>query len=288
VKQRWTSTPPLEHEAFWRDEKLVVTRPVDARFKEAMAPVFQGVSYELHVLPGREYKAIPLAAYLASRAERAERAEAGDGGPADPATGRGEHLIITNIRGEQLYLTRADLAQHEPVIVIGVDDERNLYRLFTWYRLKREYSWKPGEGASPPTMIRPTGPFLFFPRGAPQHLANTTVAPYGLTPSSFRFVEKDPLASVRHLPAALRESLIGREGCLKCHALRGEGARSHHVRALDGQPHGGFALPLEEYPPGVLHRFLFDQESVAEGFGVGPLAVAPPTAQAIEQLVVRP
>jgi hypothetical protein len=137
-------------------------------------------------------------------------------------------------------------------------------------------------------MIRPTGPFLFFPGGVPEHLRNSTLAPYGLTPGSFRFVEKDPLASVRHVEASLRESLIGREGCLKCHALRGEGARSHHVRALDGQPHGGFALALEEYPPEVLHRFLFEQAAVAESFGVGPLKLAGATARAIEQLVLHP
>lgn len=270
--QRWTSTPPLDHEAFWADEKLVITRPVDARLREWLSLVFQGVTYELHVLPGEQYRALPLAAYLDTRAAE---------------VGRGEHLVITNMRGEQLVLTRADLQRHRPLLVIGIDDERNLYRLFTWYRLKREYSFKPGDAPSPPTMIRPAGPFLYFPDGAPAHLANTTLAPFGLAPESFRFVEKDPFARARALPPPLREALIGREGCLKCHALRGEGARAHHVRALDGKPHGGFALPLEEYPPDVLHRFLFEQEAVAESFGVGPLKVSEPTAKAIEELVAR-
>lgn len=273
AKQRWTSTPPLDHQAFWADEELVVTRPIDARFNEALALVLQGVTYELHVLPGKEYRAVPLGAYLDARA------------PGE--IGRGEHLVVTNIRGEQLHLTRADLQRHAPLLVIGIDDERNLYRLFTSYRLKREYSWRAGDAPAPPTMIRPTGPFLFFPGGVPVHLANTTLAPYGLTPSSFRFVEKDPLASVRGLKKELREALAGREGCLKCHTLRGEGARSHHVRAVDGAPHGGFALPLEEYAPDVLHRFLFDQEAVAESFGVGPLKIAEPTAKAIEELVAK-
>lgn len=274
AKQRWTSAPPLDNEAFWADDARIVTRPIDARFHEAMALVFQGVTYELHVLPGKEYKAIPLRAYFDARSP--------------DELGRGEHLVITNIRGEQTYLTRADLAQHEPVIVIGVDDERNLYRLFTWYRLKREYSWKPGDAPSPPTMIRPTGPFLFFPGGAPARLRTATLAPYGLTTTSFRFTEKDPLAAARASRPVLREALIGREGCLTCHALRGEGARAHHVRAADGKPHGGFALPLEEYPPDVLHRFLFEQKTVAEGFGVGPLEVSEPVAHAIEDLVARP
>jgi hypothetical protein len=230
--------------------------------------------YELHALAGKEYKAIPLGAYLASRARDGEE-----------ELSRGDHLVVTNIRGEQLHLTRADIERHAPVLVIGIDDERNLYRLFTWYRLEREYSWKPGDAPSPPTMIRPAGPFLFFPRGAPEHLRNATLAPYGLTPASFRFVEQDPLAPFRGLNKELREALIGREGCLTCHTLRGTGARSHHVRAIDGKPHGGFALALEDYPSEVLHRFLFEQDTVATSFGVGPLHIEEHTANAIEALV---
>jgi acetyl esterase/lipase len=274
AKQRWTTAPPLDHQAFWADESLVVRRPVDGPFNEAMARVFQGVMYELNVLAGKQYAAIPLEGYLRARAEHDD-------------LGRGEHLIITNIRGEQQYLTRADLKRHAPVIVIGIDDEKNLYRLFTWYRLKREYSWKPGDAETPPTMIRPTGAFLLFPAGTPAHLRDATLAPFGLTPEGFRFVEKDPLARARGLGVAVQGALVGSEGCLRCHSLGGEGARAHHVRALDGKAHGGFALPLEEYPPDVLHRFLFEQEAVAESFGVGPLKVGETAARALEQAVAR-
>lgn len=273
VKQLWTSKPPLDHKELWASETLVVTRPVNEAFDDAVSVVFQGVSYELNVLPGKEYKAIPLHAYLGSR---------------DPAEiGHGEHLVVTNIRGEQLYLTRAEVERLKPQLVIGVDDERNLYRLFTWYRLKQEYSFKAGESATPPTMIRPLGPFLFFPDGVPDQLRDNTLARFGLTADSFHFVEKDPLASTRGSSKELRDVLSGPEGCLKCHALRGEGARAHHVRAVDGKPHGGFALPLEEYPSDVLHRFLFDQETVAASFGVDPLKLSEPVATALEEHVAR-
>jgi hypothetical protein len=138
-----------------------------------------------------------------------------------------------------------------------------------------------------PTMIRPVGPFIVFPNGAPPHLADTTLATFALEPESFRFVKDDPWSVARGAAPALKEALIGGDGCMKCHAFRGAGAHAHHVRAIDGKPHGGFALPLDEYPPEVLHRFLFDQESVAASFGVSPLRVAPDTAKAIEDAVRR-
>jgi hypothetical protein len=258
VQQRWANLdPPVEDaEAFWRAPHVdrATTQPTTGRFQVALAKIFSDSMHLLAPYPLAKYTSIPLEAT------------------------KGEHLIVTNIRGEQLYLTKRQIQLHQPVIVIGIDDEKNLYRLALGYRLDQERSWE--KTARPPTMVRAVGPFLFFPNGDFED--DTTQAPFSLAPGSFQFVNEDPIAKARAIKSGdLRSALLGADGCLKCHGLHGMGAKAHHVRAIDGKAHGGFALALESYPNDVLDRFLFDQKKVAAGFGVTPLTIPEPTAKQI-------
>ena len=136
-------------------------------------------------------------------------------------------------------------------------------------------------------MIRPLGAFLHFRTPPPAELQNHTTAIFGLDATSFRWVESDPLAPLRSLTGGLREAVIGQQGCVTCHELRGVGARSHHTQALDGKPHGAFALPLEDYPTDVLRRFLFEQDAVARSFGAMPLRLEKAVATQLFDLVTR-
>lgn len=266
VQQRWANLDPpvADGEAFWRVPGVAdraTTQPTNGHFHVALAKMFSESMHLLAPYPLAKYTSIPLEA-------------------------KGAHLIVTNVRGEQLYLTKRQIEAHQPVIVIGIDDEKNLYRLAVGYRLDQERSWE--KTPRPPTMARAVGPFLFFPRGAPPDLEDTTMAAFSLSPSSFQFVNDDPIAEARAIASAdLRAALLGADGCLKCHGLHGMGAKAHHVRAVDGKPHGGFALALESYPSGVLDRFLFDQKTVAAGFGVTPLTIAEPTAKELLAYVKR-
>jgi hypothetical protein len=170
--------------------------------------------------------------------------------------------------------------------VIGLDDEDNLYRLFTFYQMKRAYSWIESNERMP-TMIRPLGAFLHFRTPPPAGLRNKTFAAFGLDAASFHWVGNDPLAPVRSLTGGLREALIGEQGCLNCHNFRGVGARSHHALAFDGKPYGAFGLPLEDYPSDVLRRFLFEQDAVARSFGARPLRVEKTVAGQLLDMVNR-
>jgi acetyl esterase/lipase len=272
VRQRWSNQPPLDNDELRADKKRIASFPVDAEFIRAVAIPLGKSPFELNVLPGKTYDAIDLLSYVASRPES--------------EVGTGDYLVVTNMRDEKLYLTRQDLEAYKPLIVVGMDDETNLYRIFTHYRLKQAYSWKKGEEPMP-TMIRPIGAFVHF-RAPPPHLRNNSFMPFGVTSKSFRWVKDDPLGPVRELPVPLRDTLIGSQGCLKCHSLRGTGARSHHNLALDGKPYGAFALPLEEYPTEVLRRFLFDQDTVARSFDVTPLHVEASIARSLFDLVTGP
>src|SRR5439155_8336480 len=134
-------------------------------------------------------------------------------------------------------------------------------------------------------MIRPVGAFLHFAAEPPAALRNTTYAAFGLTPDSFRMTDRDPLAALRGVPSDVLTTLTGEVGCLTCHTFRSAGARSHHIQAADGRPSGGYGLALEEYPPDVLRRFLFDQNNAADTIGVGPLMVPGNVAAQPQDLV---
>jgi acetyl esterase/lipase len=272
VRRRWGVRPPLDLSEFRKDPRAITTYPVDDELRRTLMLLFGTMPYELYPLPGKTYQAIDLLDYLARRPES--------------EVGRGNWLIVSNMRGESQYFPRQVLEKTRPVIVVGLDDEDNLYRVFTFYRLNRAYSWIKGEEPMP-MMIRPLGAFLHFPTPPPEDVHNATFAPFGLDATSFHWVERDPLAPVRSLTGGLREAMIGPQGCLKCHAFRGAGARAHHALADSGEPYGAFALPLEEYPTAVLRRFLFEQQKVAASFGVVPLPVEPKVAGQLFDVVVE-
>jgi hypothetical protein len=272
VRRRWGARPPLDLSELRKDPKAITTYPVDDELRQTLMLLFGQMTFELSPWPCKTYQAIDLLSYLAGRPEA--------------EIGKGNWLVVSNLRGETQYFPREVLEKTRPVIVVGLDDEDNLYRLFTFYRLKRAYSWIKGEEPMP-TMVRPLGAFLHFRTPPPADLRNATYAPFGLDATSFRWVETDPLASVRSLTGGLREAMIGEQGCLKCHELRGVGARAHHTLAVSGKPYGAFGLPLEEYPTGVLRRFLFEQDAVAKSFDVAPLRVERDVARQLFDMVNR-
>ena len=274
MQKRWEESPPLDLSELRADRSRIQTHQVDAALKATLDVLFRRYPYVLHQLPGKTYEAIDVAAWLASRPES--------------EVGKGDWLVVTNLRDEKLYYTRSEIETLRPRLVVGLDDETNLYRLFGYYRLEQDYTFKTplGTGQRPmPLMIRPLGAFLHFPTPVPPELVNKTYAPFSLTAKSFRWQEQDPLAAVRDVPPAVLATLSGEQGCLKCHSWRGVGSRAHHLLSSDGKPYGAYALPLEEYPEAVLRRFLFEQEAVAKSFDVSPLMVPKPIADELYALV---
>ncbi len=272
----WSAQAPLTTEPFWKDPRLVVRRPTDARFRAALRGIFGEMMRDLEPWPLATYDAIDLAEYLR----------------AHPELGSGRWIETTNARGEKVVLERSEVERRKPVVVVGIDDERNLFRLFVTYNVYRTYSWRP-ETEPRPLMVRHVGAFLYVPlpqaegddKAAPFRV--TTLADTALTASSFRVTDKDPLAVARTAPKPLGVTLTNEQGCLQCHSLRGDGARAHHLRAADGKVAEAHGLPLEEYPREVLRRFLFEQEAVAKSFGVSPLIVSEKVANQLLAEVAR-
>lgn len=270
VDTTWGRAAPLSSEPFRKDPSLVVRRPADVGLRAQLLRVFGETMHELEPWPVATYDAVDLLAWLG----------------AHPELGAGDFVEVTNVRGEKLVLTRAELEKGKPLVVVGIDDETNLFRMLVTYNVYRSYSWKP-ETEPRPLLARPVGAFLYFPSDGERPARVATLADFALTTSSFKVLRDDPLASVRALPKAVTAVLTNEQGCLQCHSLRGAGARAHHLRAADGKPVGGDALPLEEYPREVLTRFLFHQEEVAKSFGVSPLMVPEATARELLAVVAK-
>jgi hypothetical protein len=128
--------------------------PVDERFVKMLLLIFRSRQEELLEWPLKQYHAIDLFAYL-------------DALPKD-LVGEGDHIILTNVRGERQVWTREQIERFKPVIVIGLDGEKNLFRLSGFYHMQQEYSWKPG-GPSP-LLTMALGAFIHFTEQPPRDL----------------------------------------------------------------------------------------------------------------------
>jgi hypothetical protein len=265
--------PPLSTEGFWREKALVRSFAADERFLRVANLLFQGPNASARrLVRAQRYFALDLFDWLEALGQ--ERA------------GTGPFLTLSNARGEQAVFRVAEIRPLAPRLVIGIDDERNLFRIVDLYHTLREYSWR-GEGPRFLSMARPLGAFLLFPAEEPRALGSRVFGRYALTPESFRLSEADPWRVVRDLPGELESALTRDLACVACHQLRGAGGRAGHLRASDAAEVGGFGLPLEAYPAEVWRRYVFEQKRVAAEIGADPVALEGEIAQRLYDLVVH-
>ncbi len=104
-------------------------------------------------------------------------------------------MLLKNIRNEVQVWHRDKIKPYKPVIVIGVDDEKNLFKLQLFYRMAREYSWL--EGAAPPDMALPLGAFVYF-ENAPPRALRPQLWHYGLTIEASSLARKILTPSYAH------------------------------------------------------------------------------------------
>lgn len=268
--RRFWRDPSFSTEAFWRDEARVTRHDSDDAFLETLNMPFATPGRPT-VLRPETYRALDLLDYLKAHVP-------GGDGPAD-------FLTVTNARGERVVWRRSELQAFRPQIVIGLDDQRELFEITTYYHTRRRYTWKQPEEERW-AMARPLGAFVYFQEAAPPDVDPKLFGRFAITPDSFALSDSDPLAPLRDLPDAERALVTERFRCVSCHQLRGVGARAGHLRAHDGASVGGFALPLEEYPPEVWRRYCFEQIAVAEAVGANPVALGA-DARLLFELVER-
>ncbi len=267
-------SPAFSNDDVWAGEAAVEEYPIDRAFMRSMGWLFADRSELLRALPLERYFAVDLLDHL-------------DTLPASTA-GSGDYLVVTNVRGERMHFTREELQRARPKLVIGMDDERNLFRISAAYRTGRDYSWLDGSDGTRPWLVRMLGGFLHAPgdAGAALFPRIKTTTRFGLVSGSFRWQAEDPLQPLSDLSPQARETLVT-SGCMECHAFRGAGGLGYHIGAFSGVPEAGLGLPLTDYPALVMERFLFDQENVAARMGVVPVPLEREHAQALREIIAR-
>ena len=267
--RRYWREPALSSAGFWKDAKHVVTQEATPYFLRELNLLFTGAGNPPRLRP-KQFQALDLFAWLERHADR---------------VGRGGYLLLTNSRGEQVSWELEALRPWRPQLVIGVDGERELFRAVDFYHTDRRYTWQQPE---PETWIlaRPVGAFLHFGEPPPAAIDPRAIGRFALTPESLKRVDADPLAPLASLPDADRRLLTEQFHCVSCHGFRGTGARAGHLRATDAELVGGFALPLEQYPPPVWRRYCFEQAAVAREIAASPVPLGA-DAERLFELVER-
>ncbi|HXV36292.1 MAG TPA: hypothetical protein VEC18_04045, partial [Myxococcota bacterium] len=264
--------PEASTEPFWAYAERIEQHPEQPRVSALLAAFFaSGGNRGFAIAPPR-YHAIHLFALLDAL------------GP--ERTGSGRWLVLTNVRGERAVLDVEALRPYGPQIVVGLDGEKNLFRIVDLYQTQRRYTWRDAN-PDPWVLARPAGAFLYFETEPPPSVVPGMFGLFGLTPESFALTDSDPFAALANLPEADRNFLTRDKACLSCHRFRGAGARAGHIRARDGELVGGFALPLEEYPPEVWRRYCFEQSAVAAEIGANPVMLSAEWQQRLFDLVAR-
>jgi hypothetical protein len=262
-----TSTAP-----FWAYTEQIEQHPAEPRLLAVVRAFFEPSGGRGVPIAASGYHAIDLFALLDAMGK--ER------------VGSGRWLVLTNLRHERAVLDLEALRAYRPRVVIGLDGEKNLFRVVNFYQTQRRYSWRERQ---PDLWIlaRPAGAFLYFASPTPIGVIPNIFELFGLTIDSFQLTDDDPFAPLSDLEEADQNFLVREKACVSCHQFRGAGARAGHIRASDGELVGGFALPLEEYPPEVWRRYCFEQAEVAAELGVRQVDLSPEWQQRLFELVVR-
>jgi acetyl esterase/lipase len=271
ARSHWRN-PSTSTEPFWAYTELIEHHPEDPRLTAEVRAFFASGGGRGIPIAIPRYDAIDLFALLdAMGSER---------------VGSGRWLVLTNLRGERAALDLEALRPYEPRVVIGLDGERNLFRVVDFYQTRRRYTWRESK-PEPWILARALGAFIYFALPPPAGVAPHASGLYGLTPESFQRSDSDPLGVLSELEESDRNFLVREKACVSCHQFRGVGARAGHIRASDGVLVGGFALPLEEYPPEAWRRYCFEQTAVAAELGASDVELSTEWQQRLFELVVR-
>ncbi len=250
LERQW-QTPLFNNDDFYTKPEYIKTQDPPPIFKELINAHYQ---FELHRAKQLEMSTFQTFDLLAYRDEIAPGAQ---------------YVTFRNRRGQIYYLDLEVYADYGPVVVTGIDDVTNLFRLAWFYRTKAMYSWKPDvQNIS----VRPLGPVLFFEKEAdiPGDLVIPLLVRSALTLEGIEFWSENPLASIAAYPPEVQKTITTANKCVYCHQIEKLNARHHHLDAKTGEPQGGFGLPLVDYPDEVIQSFLYDQEKTAKKIGMTP------------------
>ena len=235
-----------------RLSELVDERQVDNDIHRILKAFY---AYDLNLLkqwPLEEYKAFNLVKYR-------------DYLPEDQ---RGRFAVFSNRKGHKFYLDLQRYEKYQPEFVIAIDDEENLYRMTSFYKTKRYYSWEQGGPSNDMLYSQSLGAFIHFQNSPPMHMELPYLQYSSILFESIKFTDQDPYSGFNDLSTAAFEVLT--LNCIPCHSVNQVGGSAHHLDYLTAKPQPGFAQPLLSYSKEVLENFFFNQTATAQLIGVNP------------------
>ena len=261
---KWRN-PPLNNNEYRQQFKYLKSFPVTQRVRNLFTFFFRREPYLIKQWAFRRYTAFDLLAYRDDHAPNAQ------------------HITLKNLRGQEFHLDLSVFAEYEPVIIVGIDDETNMYRFHWFYKTLLEYTW---QDTQQDLSIRSLGPALHFRKALPEELFVPLLLRSAIPLDGITFSDADPLAAFKSLPVTIQEVITRDNNCVYCHAMGDRTPRAHHMRADTGGPQGGYGLPLVDYSPEVMREFLRNQTHVANTIGMSPNEVKPEKLDEFEAWVL--
>ena len=247
--------PPLNNNAFRSQFNFLQSVKAEKQLKDVVRFFYRNEPHQVKLWPAENYLAFDLYKYRDHKA---------------PGAG---FATLKNLRGQVTYLNLDLYKKYDPVIVVGLDDAANLFRLSWFYKTKRMYSW---DDKVQNLSVRTLGPFLHFRKPPPSGSTIPLLVRSALTLDGISFSKTDPLAPLESLPNNIRTILTQENMCVHCHEMTIDNKRfdlrAHHMD-MAGRPQGGFALPLKKYSTKVLQAFVFEQDQVAKSIGMTPNSI---------------
>jgi hypothetical protein len=241
--------PLISYEEFYEKPDLISTQAMSDTLKRIIGAHYDKAPHQMAQWAFEDYTSFNLLAYR------------------DLVAPGKRYATIRNVREQVIFLDLEKYAPYEPEIVLGVDDEANLYQMAWFYQTLAMYSWLPGQQN---ISVRLLGPFLYFRKELDMDLGVPLLLRSALSLEGITFSDEDPLKPIETYPEHIQRVITVENKCIYCHEIEGFGGRYHHIDAMTMEPQGGIALPLVEYPPEVMNAFLFDQVNTAKKIGMTP------------------
>lgn len=260
AESRWQH-PIVDNGKFFELDELVETRQIDNDINRILKAFY---AYDLNLLkqwPLKQYKAFNLIKYRDYL----------------PKIKRGRFAVFSNRKGHKFYLDLQRYEKYKPEFVIAIDDEDNLYRMTSFYRTKRYYSWEQGGPSNSMLYSQSLGAFIHFQNPPPAHMELPYLQYSSILFESIEFTNQDPYLGFNGLSDSAFKVLT--LNCIPCHSIDEVGGSAHHLDYLSVKPQPGFAQPLLSYPKDVLNNFFFNQTATAQLIGVNPNYVEPNTGK---------
>ena len=257
---RW-QRPIFNNQAYYANPKAIAEYNVDANLSNTLQAFFSHEPYLLKQWPLEKYRGFDLLKYRSQL----------------PLEKQGRYVSFSNRKGHRFYLDLNRYGRYLPEIVIGLDDETNLYHLTSFYRTKRFNSWEEGGPSEDMLYAESLGAFIHFRKPVPAQYELPYLQYSSILFESISFSNQDPYAELSNLTYPTFRVLT--MNCLPCHSVGEIGGAAHHIDSKLGQPQPGYALALTAYSQEVLENFFFNQSATADLIGVNPNHVERRVAQ---------